>query len=198
MDEARPTRSRERWTDEQKETIRSLRWDRGLSASQIADRVTADWGGDVITRNMILGVLHRGGWSGASARVISRAQRRKVVRAPMRPPAFGYASSKSSPIPRDPKPLPVEDTKPAGCLSLAHVDPKQEVRHDSCRWFYGDPLADPAGFCPKTKHPGTPYCEFHARKSFLPPQVKSRSTQVSPRSTGPQHVPSTVKVETVD
>ena len=44
----------------------------------------------------------------------------------------------------------------------------------SCRWPIGDPQHADFHFCGKNKVAGLPYCEFHARRAFQPPQVRRR------------------------
>ena len=33
-------------------------------------------------------------------------------------------------------------------------------------------------FCGKNKVPGLPYCEFHARRAFQPPQARRREREI--------------------
>ena len=60
-----------------------------------------------------------------------------------------------------------------------------------CRWPIGDPQLAEFHFCGKAKVTGLPYCEFHARRAFQPPQVKRRAPDtIEPRvpsiEAGPQ------------
>ena len=62
----------------------------------------------------------------------------------------------------------------------------------SCRWPIGDPQHEDFHFCNRNKVPGLPYCEFHARRAFQPPQPRRRerlpmetaapAAAISPRS----------------
>src|SRR6201981_1160729 len=63
------------WTDERVETLKKL-WTEGLSASQIA----AELGG--ITRNAVIGKVHRLGLSGRAKSPSSSAPRPRTPRAP--------------------------------------------------------------------------------------------------------------------
>ncbi len=75
------------WTDERVETLKKL-WTEGLSASQIA----AELGG--ITRNAVIGKVHRLGLSGRAKSPSSAAPRpRKAgVTSQLEPTGRGYSS----------------------------------------------------------------------------------------------------------
>ncbi|NBR12467.1 MAG: GcrA cell cycle regulator, partial [Alphaproteobacteria bacterium] len=68
------------WTDERVELLRKL-WNQGLSASQIATELA-----NGITRNAVIGKVHRLGLSGRAKAPSSQAARpRKITRAPSHP-----------------------------------------------------------------------------------------------------------------
>ena len=68
------------WTDERVELLKKL-WNQGLSASQIANELGAG-----VTRNAVIGKVHRLGLSGrAKAPAPAAARSRKVTRAPSHP-----------------------------------------------------------------------------------------------------------------
>ena len=48
------------------------------------------------------------------------------------------------------------------------------LKEADCRWPIGDPQHSDFHFCGHTKHAGLPYCEFHARKAYQPPQSMRR------------------------
>ena len=50
----------------------------------------------------------------------------------------------------------------------------QTLTECHCRWPIGDPQMADFHFCGKTKVAGLPYCEFHARRAFQPPQARRR------------------------
>lgn len=163
------------WTDDEKETMRRLTWTDGMSATDVALHCTRIWGRSV-TRNMVLGVLHRNGWAGAVKEMpISRAKRKMANAARrLKAPQFGFATPASTPVAKEPDALPEEDVKPANCYPLTHRDRSKERPDHTCQWFYGDPLVDPYGFCPNDKVIGLPYCDVHARKAYQPTEVKQR------------------------
>jgi GcrA cell cycle regulator len=179
--QARKSMSRKKWTPEEELILKDLTWKEGMTATQVAEHTGNIWGRR-ITRNMVLGVLHRNGWAGAAKENPAQSRSRRKSAASARrakPPQFGFASPKSSVIVREAEPLPVEDRKPDNCYALTHTDPCRERPDHTCQWFYGDPLVDPVGFCPADKIPGLPYCSAHASKAFMPVEVRSRSVPSS-------------------
>jgi GcrA cell cycle regulator len=55
----------------------------------------------------------------------------------------------------------------------------QTLTEVTCRWPIGDPQNTEFHFCGKNKVPGLPYCEFHARRAFQPPQSRRRDRAVA-------------------
>jgi GcrA cell cycle regulator len=153
------------WTDERVETLKKL-WQDGLSASQIAKQL----GG--VTRNAVIGKVHRLGLSGRAApskpaRPAFKPPRpaRAAVAAP--PPPRRVAEPAASNVPAVPAPRPI-DEKPgtATVLTLgAHM----------CKWPIGDPSLDTFTFCGRRTGGEGPYCNDHARVAYQPAQTKKRS-----------------------
>ena len=56
----------------------------------------------------------------------------------------------------------------------------QTLAECHCRWPIGDPQHPDFHFCGKTKVAGLPYCEFHARRAFQPPQSRRREPAPAP------------------
>ena len=59
-------------------------------------------------------------------------------------------------------------------IPLAERKTIQTLLESSCRWPIGDPQEEEFHFCGKGKVHGLPYCEFHARRAFQPPQPRRR------------------------
>jgi GcrA cell cycle regulator len=55
----------------------------------------------------------------------------------------------------------------------------QTLTECCCRWPIGDPQTPEFHFCGKKKVPGLPYCEFHARRAFQPPQARRREREIA-------------------
>jgi GcrA cell cycle regulator len=54
----------------------------------------------------------------------------------------------------------------------------QTLTEACCRWPIGDPQLADFHFCGRKKVTGLPYCEFHARRAFQPPQPRRRDREV--------------------
>lgn len=158
------------WTDERVSTLKKL-WLDGLSASQIAKQL----GG--VTRNAVIGKVHRLGLSGRAAPSQPARPAFKAPR-PARPAAQAMPSaprrvtpveapSASVPVAAAPAPLPAfrhEEPGSATVLTLgAHM----------CKWPIGDPSSDGFTFCGRRSSEG-PYCIEHARVAYQPQQTKKK------------------------
>src|SRR6201991_4158071 len=152
------------WTDERVELLKKL-WQDGLSASQIAKQL----GG--VTRNAVIGKVHRLGLSGRAApskpaRTVFKAPRpaRPVSTTPAAPRRLGEPTS-HAPAP----PVRYVDEAPgtATVLTLgAHM----------CKWPIGDPALDNFTFCGRRSEENGPYCHEHATVAYQPAQAKKKSS----------------------
>ena len=185
------------WNDERVETLKKL-WSEGLSASQIAGRI----GG--VTRNAVIGKVHRLGLSGrAPTSRTATARPRPRIAAPRRPvkPRFqtlGNVAVRSSTFQLEAEPyvssyeeieIPVSERK--SLLDLAEA---------SCRWPIGDPQHAEFHFCNRSKVTGLPYCEFHGRRAFQPVQPRRREriehpmvSIIQPMTPAPQQMSPTIE-----
>ncbi|CAH1651312.1 GcrA cell cycle regulator [Hyphomicrobiales bacterium] len=161
------------WSDERVELLRKL-WSDGLSASQIA----AELGG--ITRNAVIGKVHRLGLSGRAKSTAGSSPRpRKPVRQP------GVAS----PAPAVTVPGPMRTSAALAPQPLAEAAPVlvrlaqpredvvipmservtiMELRESMCRWPMGDPTTPEFRFCGARSELGMPYCSHHSRIAYQP------------------------------
>jgi GcrA cell cycle regulator len=138
------------WTDERVDQLKSL-WTEGLSASQIA-RVL----GEGITRNAVIGKVHRLGLAGRASP--SRVDRPRLPSAPR----LYRAREPELPVVEE-EPLKLEDGSFIGVLT---------INDRMCRWPIGDPSGEEFHFCGRNPKSGSPYCEAHARKAYQPHQVR--------------------------
>jgi GcrA cell cycle regulator len=151
------------WTDERVEMLKKL-WLDGLSASQIAKQL----GG--VTRNAVIGKVHRLGLSGRAA---PSQPARQVLKAPRAPrPAAPAPVIQRRPIEAVPAVIEprtvfrVEEPGSATVLTLgAHM----------CKWPIGDPATDQFSFCGRRASDG-PYCQDHARVAYQPAQTKKKNS----------------------
>jgi GcrA cell cycle regulator len=151
------------WSDERVELLRKL-WSEGLSASQIA----AELGG--ITRNAVIGKVHRLGLSGRAKSPSSAAPRPRKPRAPSqilrvsRPALRGNtALAPMYELDIEPEPELAENIIPLGqrCSIL-------ELSEDKCHWPIGDPGTPDFFFCGGKTIEGLPYCGYHSRIAYQP------------------------------
>ncbi|UDQ87560.1 GcrA cell cycle regulator [Xanthobacter autotrophicus] len=183
------------WNDERVELLKKL-WSEGLSASQIATEL-----GEV-TRNAVIGKVHRLGLSG----------RAKAAPAPARPRASGTAPAKTGPMggpmgapagrpdnqarPQRPTTIgntalaadldeaPEEAPAPAPVMSDNVVPMTQgctimQLTESTCRWPLGEPGTDSFHFCGGKANPGMPYCQTHARIAYQPVQDRRRDRRLA-------------------
>ena len=153
------------WTDERVELLKKL-WADGLSASQIANQL-----GEV-TRNAVIGKVHRLSLSGRAKPASANPRSRKVRSAsPHRPSTRHFISGNTalkthaSPAPRRlPSPVPIEDIPVPMPLNVSLM----ELTDQMCKWPIGDPGADGFAFCGHKNWNSLPYCEYHSRVAFQP------------------------------
>lgn len=146
------------WTDERVATLSKL-WADGLSASQIA----AELGG--VTRNAVIGKVHRLGLSGRAKPASSSAKRAKRTRTYATKPR---TSSRSTPALRtvdgSTARSVVEDLAEPESLKLSLV----ELTEHTCKWPHGDPTEGEFHFCGCKVKEDSPYCEYHSKLAFQP------------------------------
>ena len=151
------------WTDERVELLKKL-WSDGLSASQIA----AELGG--ITRNAVIGKVHRLGLSGRAKSTSSASPRPRKARAPSHMMRIGRASIRGNTalahvyeIETDVEPELIENIIPIGQRRTI-----LELTELTCRWPVGDPGAGDFFFCGGNTVSGVPYCAYHSRVAYQP------------------------------
>lgn len=166
------------WTDDRVELLKKL-WAEGLSASQIANRL----GG--VTRNAVIGKVHRLGLSGRTT--TSRAKAPRTRRRPThsqnrtaRPQLRSHGNLALKPA-YDP------DAKEELELALAPIQelviPLNErasiltLDETKCRWPIGDPGDEDFHFCGRHSEVGVPYCEFHSQVAYQPAQSRRKAAR---------------------
>ena len=138
------------WSDDRVTILKSL-WLEGLSASQIASQL----GG--VTRNAVIGKVHRLGLSGRAApSAPTRPARIATPRSPVRAAAPRPApKARPTPLPHLVEPAPEGPGLVASVAGLgAHV----------CKWPIGDPKAEDFSFCGRPAE--GPYCGGHAAVAY--------------------------------
>jgi GcrA cell cycle regulator len=150
------------WTNERVERLKTL-WTGGHSASAIAAKL-----GEV-TRNAVIGKVHRLGLAGRSTGARKRAPRyasprfpassfRRRTRSLCRP----RRTSQKRPAPKPSLPLPELGTAPDLPVTVL------TLTATTCRWPIGDPRASGFHFCGRIKPEHGPYCSHHAAIACSP------------------------------
>ncbi len=166
------------WTDERVEQLKQ-HWLEGKSASQIAGLL-----GNGLTRNAIIGKVHRLGLAGRAKSPSSGGSRPRQL-----PPQHGprRVSSPRAPsvAPRIVRgatalainPMPMSATEPEPFESV--VLPMSlrvtivELNEAMCRWPLGDPACPDFRYCGSPVSSG-PYCAHHGGLAYQPAQERRR------------------------
>lgn len=168
------------WTDERVELLRKL-WLEGLSASQIASELS-----NGITRNAVIGKVHRLGLSGR-AKAPSQAAPRPRAAKPIRTPSPAPRAHNHAPMMRGNlafamAPRMMEATpQPKAQLEEVVIPMSErvtimELRESMCRWPMGDPQTPDFRYCGGDAPVGEgPYCKYHARVAYQPAQDRRRA-----------------------
>lgn len=172
------------WTDERVELLRKL-WTEGLSASQIAAELAHG-----ITRNAVIGKVHRLGLSGrakAPAAAPARPRMAKPVSAapaprpmaPVRPIAPMIRGATALAYDPSPTPVEAEDVRPVTevVIPISERVTIMELREGMCRWPIGDPTSAEFGFCGGRSTVGDPYCTYHADIAYQPAHDRRRERE---------------------
>ncbi len=161
------------WNDERVEQLRKM-WMDGHSASQIAGEL-----GNGITRNAVIGKVHRLGLSGRVKTASSAPSRPRVQQpraphpnVPRRPADGGVSGNNALAFNYRPAPAPklVEDVVVPMCDPVTIM----ELKETMCRWPLGDPSTSEFRYCGGKSDVGVTYCPYHARMAYQPVQDRRR------------------------
>jgi GcrA cell cycle regulator len=169
------------WTDERVELLKKL-WNDGLSASQIAGEIGS------VTRNAVIGKVHRLGLSGRAKAPGSSTPRPRKPASPRLPPS----SSQIAQSPRSPNALAPALKPLIEALAEAAPIPNPEIvipfservtimelRENMCRWPLGDPTTAEFRFCGAKSDSGVPYCTYHCRVAYQPSVDRRRDRRIA-------------------
>jgi len=170
------------WTDERVDLLRKL-WTDGLSASQIAAELS-----NGITRNAVIGKVHRLGLSGrvkANAPVVARPRVQQAAAAPRAakpaPPRPMTAVRGNTVMVIEaqtfeaaaPAPRPMEEV----VIPISERVTIMELREAMCRWPLGDPSQPDFRYCGARSDVGASYCAHHSRMAYQPAQDRRRERE---------------------
>jgi GcrA cell cycle regulator len=174
------------WTEERMDTLKKL-WSEGFSASQIANEL-----GEV-TRNAVIGKVHRLGLSGRAKAPMSQAQRPKksatvrqsAAASPSLRPQSTLQSVGNTALKHEHLPVlkPQIDLRPK-IYSLSEPPLVEnagilELNESTCKWPVGDPGDNSFHFCARRSDSGIPYCAYHARVAYQPASERRREKRVA-------------------
>ncbi|WP_305984322.1 GcrA family cell cycle regulator [Roseibium sp. MMSF_3544] len=161
------------WTNERVELLKKL-WSDGLSASQIAGEL----GG--VTRNAVIGKVHRLGLSGRAKTSSSSAKpRRPRANAPSpsgapKKPSHSPQTIGATALKADVSPIPAVEAKPEiepvpdMVIPISQRATILTLTERTCKWPIGDPATDDFYFCGRVSDAGVPYCAYHCKIAYQP------------------------------
>ncbi len=152
------------WTEERIEILKKL-WLNGLSASQVAAKL-----GEV-TRNAVIGKVHRLGLSGRSktGNVSTSTQKihindnKSAHNKRTHTPKITHNFTATKDIENTP---PTSTDINVSNLSLEKRSSILNLTEYTCKWPIGDPSEKSFHFCSAKSTSDTPYCEEHAQKAY--------------------------------
>jgi GcrA cell cycle regulator len=159
------------------ELLRQL-WLDGKSASQISAQL-----GHGVTRNAVIGKVHRLGLAGR-AKAPSSAAAPRAASAPRMPPRPASSSARTAVRGATALALAAEptlDTRPVYqeddvvvpmSLRVTIIDLKEAM----CRWPLGDPTSSEFRYCGSPAASG-PYCTHHGKLAYQPVQDRRRERE---------------------
>jgi len=166
------------WTDERVELLRQL-WLDGRSASQISTQL-----GHGVTRNAVIGKVHRLGLAGRAKAPTSAASPPRVAASPRMSPRPASSSARTAVRGATALALasePALDTRPVFqeedvvipmSLRVSIIDLKEAM----CRWPLGDPTSADFRYCGSPAANG-PYCAHHGKLAYQPVQDRRRERE---------------------
>jgi GcrA cell cycle regulator len=163
------------WNDERVELLKKL-WTDGLSASQIAGEL----GG--VTRNAVIGKVHRLGLSGRakSPSSSSTPRARKVAPRPaVTRPAMttGHVRGNTALAPQmreEVAYMPVVRHEEEVVVAMSRRVQIMELREGMCKWPMGDPQSSEFVYCGADCGFGKTYCTHHANIAYQPAAERRR------------------------
>ncbi len=165
------------WTDERVELLRKL-WLDGLSASQIAAELAHG-----ITRNAVIGKVHRLGLSGRVKAPSTATPRPRTKPQTHRPSPTRSGGASAGPATRGntalafaprPQEAPAPRAQEEVVIPMSERVTIMELKEAMCRWPLGDPATSEFRYCGGKSTVGDPYCTYHARIAYQPVQDRRR------------------------
>lgn len=151
------------WNDKTTARAKFLWLNEGLSAAQIADRLAAEFNAG-LSRNAVIGKMHRMGLAGRGQPVSSRP-RRRTYRTRRARAVASVVGKRVSEL----------EARPKVAAPIARKLTIFQLTERTCKWPIGDPLQEDFCFCGHDAVEELPYCEYHAGIAYqTPPPAKGR------------------------
>jgi GcrA cell cycle regulator len=175
------------WTDEVVEQLKQ-HWIDGKSASQIAGLL-----GNGVTRNAVIGKVHRLGLAGrAKTPSASVPRARRLAPPPTHRVAGPRLSSSHAPrmmrgatalalAPESLSELESQEEFESVVLPMSLRVTIVELKESMCRWPLGDPATSEFRYCGSPAASG-PYCTYHGGLAYQPAQDRRRDRDRSRRA----------------
>jgi GcrA cell cycle regulator len=178
------------WTDEIVEQLKQ-HWIDGKSASQIAGLL-----GNGVTRNAVIGKVHRLGLAGrakAPSTAASRPRRianppaQRVVAGPRvsHAPRMTRGATALAYAPQTLSELETQEEFESVVVPMSLRVTIIELKESMCRWPLGDPATAEFRYCGSPTASG-PYCGYHGGLAYQPPQDRRRDRDRSRRALPPR------------
>jgi GcrA cell cycle regulator len=148
------------WTDEATAMLRELWADDNMSAANIANILSKQFGG-TFGRNAVLGKVHRLGLPNRNKVVPAKPRRVPTLRRP--PRASKRAVVASAPVP---------DILDAADIPFEQRRSLLELTSKTCKWPVGNPSMPGFFFCGAEPVEGKPYCACHAARAYQKPPAR--------------------------
>jgi GcrA cell cycle regulator len=163
------------WTDERVQQLKKL-WSDGLSASQIAAELGS------VTRNAVIGKVHRLGLSG---RAKTSNQSPSRVKRHARSGGYSIRGARKAQRALVNTGMKINGYAPAAELIEDLVAPEPlkltlvQLTERTCKWPIGDPATEEFHFCGNDAEENGPYCNYHSRLAYQPVADRRRERKVS-------------------
>ena len=159
------------WTDDRVEQLKKL-WEGGLSASQIA----AELGN--VTRNAVIGKVHRLGLSGRAKSPTSAAPRPRKARPAQHMMRVQRPVSRGNTALAHAYEVEIEVADPVTFDNVVPMGQRRtllELNEATCHWPIGDPSNPEFFFCGGKALQSLPYCAHHSRIAYQPAGDRRRA-----------------------
>src|ERR1700679_1243547 len=169
------------WTDEIVEQLKQ-HWIDGKSASQIAGLL-----GNGVTRNAVIGKVHRLGLAGRAktpSASIPRPPRMQRVAAPRltnSAPRMMRGATAFALAPEPSSELELQEEFESVVLPMSLRVTIVELKESMCRWPLGDPATSEFRYCGSPTASG-PYCTYHGGLAYQPAQERRRDRDRAKRA----------------